>query len=105
MKIHKLDSVIGVRLDDNIFFKHTGRGLRQITRNDVLRLERDELYKKVGGISLVTTEYFKKSKSISGGKLGYIQMPKIADIAVNNDIDWTMAESIVENFLKNNTNM
>ena len=105
MKIHKLDSVIGVRLDDNIFFKHTGRGLRQITRNDVLRLERDELYKKVGGISLVTTEYFKKSKSISGGKLGYIQMPKIADIAVNNDIDWTIAESIVENFLKNNTNM
>lgn len=95
MIIHKLDSVIGARIDDNIFFNHNGKTLKQITNKDVLRLERDELYKKVGGINLVTTEYFKKNKTVIGGKIGHIQMPKLSEIALINELDWVMARGIV----------
>ena len=97
MRIHNLDSVVPARIDENIFFNHNGDGLHQITKKDIQRLERNEMYKKVGGMNLVKTEYFKANKRIMGGKIGYIQMPKIAEICLLDEIDWIMADALASN--------
>jgi CMP-N-acetylneuraminic acid synthetase len=73
---------------------HDGSGLKPRIANNGLRLERDDLYKKSGGITLVTEQYFLNEKKIVGGRIGHIQLDQTAAFSVQSELDWTIANVI-----------
>ena len=58
MQIFNVDIVDGIRLDDRIYYQHDGGVLKRIIKGGGLHLERDQLYRRVGGIQLINTDYF-----------------------------------------------
>jgi len=93
-QLYDVDVVFGVRMDDDLFYTHDGSGLKPRTP-DGFRLERDELYRKVGGITLADTSFFKKEKTIIGGKIGHINLDQKAAFTIKSELDWVMANSLV----------
>jgi len=94
MCLYNVESVIGVRMEDDIIYMHDGSGLKPRIANNGLRLERDDLYKKSGGITLVTEQYFLNEKKIVGGRIGHIQLDQTAAFSVQSELDWTIANVI-----------
>jgi CMP-N-acetylneuraminic acid synthetase len=93
-QLYDVDVVFGVRMDDHLFFTHDGSGLKPRTRVG-LRLERDDLYRKVGGITLTDTSFFKKEKTIIGGKIGHINLDQKAAFTIKSELDWVIANSLI----------
>jgi CMP-N-acetylneuraminic acid synthetase len=88
-----VDVVFGVRVDDDLFYTHDGSGLKPRTL-DGFRLERDDLHRRVGGITLVDTSFFKKNKNIIDGKIGHIHLDQRAAFAIKSELDWVIAASL-----------
>ncbi len=91
MRLFNVDSVIGVTIEDDIFYTHDGNGLVPYTKIDGLKLERDILYRKVGGMSLVSRKYFKNTNKIFGGRIGHIQLDKQSAFMINSLYDWKLS--------------
>ncbi len=95
MRVHDVDKVLGVITEDSIFYSHSGSGLELVGNNydsDLLRLERDYLYRQCGGITLSKREcYFDDEKNISGSK-GHIILSRKASLQVKNKLDLAHAE-------------
>lgn len=87
MKIFDLDSVIGVRLDTDQLYRHTGEGLEPLRKNDQLRLEREELYRRVGGMALCRYGHFKKNGSLLGGRMGHVVLDQMAAMRAVSELD------------------
>ena len=95
MRVHDVDKVLGVITEDSVFYSHSGSGL-ELVGNDydsnVLRLERDYLYRQCGGITLSKREcYFDDDKNINGSK-GHIILSRKASLQVKNKFDLAHAE-------------
>ena len=96
MQLYDVDSVIGVSLEDDIFYVHDGSGLQPLSSDNGLRLERNDIYRKIGGITLVSEPYFSNQKQITGGKMGHINMDQKAKFTIQSDFDWSIAEAIYQ---------
>ena len=74
MQVHNVDKVLGVIVEDAVFYKHIGSGLQLVGNDydrDLLRFERDYLYRQCGGLTLTRKEcYFDEEK-----RSGRIQRP------------------------------
>ncbi|MDB9891135.1 glycosyltransferase [Alphaproteobacteria bacterium] len=92
-QLYDVDVVFGVRVDDDLFYTHDGSGLKPRTL-DGFRLERDDLHRRVGGITLVDTSFFKKNKNIIDGKIGHIHLDQRAAFAIKSELDWVIAASL-----------
>ena len=57
-----VDSVISVVEENSNFYQHKGDGLIPLKNNKKLRLEREFIYREIGGIHVVRGEYFNKNK-------------------------------------------
>jgi len=93
-QLFDVDVVFGVRVDDDLFYTHDGGGLRPRSPEG-FRLERDELYRKVGGITLVDTGFFKKHKNIISGRIGHIHLDQKAAFSIKSELDWVIADSLI----------
>lgn len=91
MELFSVDSVCGVRNEESVLFKHNGSGLRRLTSENTFRLERDEVYKKVGGLTLVKNEHLLNNGNMIGGKIGHIMMDPKAAFAIKSGFDWDLA--------------
>lgn len=95
MRVHDVDKVLGVITEDSIFYKHSGSGLK-IVGNDfdsnLLRLERDYLYRQCGGITLTKRDcYMNDKKNINTSK-GHVILSNKASVQVKNKFDMKLAE-------------
>jgi CMP-N-acetylneuraminic acid synthetase len=93
-QLHDVDVVIGVRMDDDTFYMHDGSGLKPRTP-DKFRLERDELYRNVGGFSLFDIGFFYKEKTLVTGRFGHIILDQKAAFKIRSELDWIIARAIV----------
>lgn len=95
MLLFKADSIISVRSDNSSFFKHDGTGMKSIFGNSKLsRLERDVIYKHVGGLTAVRKSHFLDSDKIISGKVGHIVMDKNSSFKLENKRDIEISEFI-----------
>ncbi len=94
------DSIIGVVNDDNIFYEHDGNGLKARLNKSALRLERNNLFKRAGGISVVRTDFLKESNQIIGGIIGHILMDEEASLSIRHYAESKLINYIIKN--KNN---
>ncbi len=95
MRVHDVDKVLGVITEDSVFYRHSGSGLKLVGNDydsDLLRLERDYLYRQCGGITLTKREcYFNDEKNINDSK-GHIILSRKASLQVKNEFDMALAE-------------
>ena len=94
MKFYDVDVVIGVRMDDDLFYIHDGSGLKP-RAEEGLRLERDDLFRKVGGITLLRRSFFEKEEKIIGGCIGHIVLDQKSAFTIKSKIDWQIAKTFI----------
>ena len=103
LKLFETDSVIAVRPESDLFYKHLGHGLEALQPKECLRLERESLYRQVGGMSLFHKELFKQQKRIIGGRVGHIILDELAGMVINSELDWQIAEMMYARILEKST--
>jgi len=97
MSLFGSDSLISVRVESNTFYQHKGSGMEPILDQDKFtKLERESLYKHVGGLSLVRMRHFKKTGKIISGKIGHIILDEKSSLGIQSKFTF----SIIKNILK-----
>jgi glycosyltransferase involved in cell wall biosynthesis len=95
MRVHEVDRVLGVIQEDSVFYIHSGSGLELIgndLESDLLRLERDYLYRQCGGITLTKREYYFRAEGHFNGSKGHIILSKRASTQVKDKFEMKLAE-------------
>ena len=94
-QLYDVDVVDGVRSDDDIFYVHRGNGMELWNKDRKLRLEREELYRRVGGIHLIRTSALIEAKDMGAGKIGHIILDQRAAFTIKSELDWEIANLII----------
>jgi CMP-N-acetylneuraminic acid synthetase len=93
-QLYDVDVVDGVSSDNDIFYVHRGNGLELWHKDNRLRLEREELFRRAGGIHLIRTSTLMKTKDMLGGRIGHIFLDQQAAFTIKSELDWNIAELI-----------
>lgn len=97
LAIFKADSLISVRIERSTFYQHHGEGMVPILKQEnFTRLEREALFKAVGGITLCTTDSFYKFEKIVAGKVGHITIDEESAFGIFSDFDLKVANLLFE---------
>ena len=80
------DMVIPIQLEKNLFFQHTGNGLKPIGNHTDLRIERKQIYREVGSMRFYKINSLKKSNN----KIGHILLsePDNFDITESSNVNY-----------------
>ncbi|MFT4736061.1 MAG: glycosyltransferase involved in cell wall biosynthesis [Cyclobacteriaceae bacterium] len=90
------DSLIGVRSDNSVFYQHHGDGLHPILNRDkYTKLEREALFKQVGGINVVKKSIFDQKNEVITGKIGHMVIDQITSLGIFSDFDLTIANHVL----------
>ena len=93
MLVFGSDSIIGVKSDDSVFYQHHGDGLHPILdRDKYTRLEREALFKQVGGITAARKISFLRTKEMVTGNVGHTIMDQKSSFGLFTHLDWEVAE-------------
>ena len=93
-QLYDVDVVDGVRSDDDILYVHRGNGLEPWHKDRKLRLEREELYRRVGGIHLIRTSTLTGTKDMLAGRIGHIVLDQQAAFIIKSALDWEISDLI-----------
>ena len=93
IEIFQSNSLISVRPETKTFFQHDGTGMKPILNQSKLtRLEREALYKHVGGITVFRNSYFLKYHKIIGNKTTHIVVDQKAGFQLQSKLDIEIAK-------------
>ena len=96
LELFETDRVISVRPETDTFFVHNGSGLEPMRQGRTLRLEADELFRKVGDIEIVRRTFLQSRGALVGGRIGHIVVDRRASLSVLSEWDWRVAETLVQ---------
>ena len=97
MLLFRANSLISVRSDNSLYYKHDGSGMKAILNQDtVQKMEREVLYKHVGGITVCDYKSFLSNDEIIHGKVGHMVLDKNSAYIIENKADLKIVESINE---------
>jgi len=94
-QLFNLDNVIAARQDDEIFFIHDGKGLINRRPDVKKKLERDDLYRKVGGLTVIRRNSLLSSGEILSGRVGHVILDQKSAISIRTKFDWEIANLLV----------
>jgi len=98
MSLFGSDSLISVREENNTFYQHKGSGMEPILDQDKFtKLERESLYKHVGGLSLVKLDQFKKTRKVISGKVGHIILDEKSILGIKSKFTFKIAKFFAKN--------
>ena len=96
MYLFESDSLVSVREDNHMFFQHHGNGMIPIfNQNQFTKLERETLYKSIGGISVVRRDIFEKNNEIVTGKVGHLMIDEKASIEIRSNFLFDIVKSLL----------
>lgn len=95
LKYFGVDKVISVRPESDEFLQHDGKGLVPVRKSQTLRLEREEIYRKAGGIQLIRAPSSLDQNSAEI-KQGHIIIDEEAAINVISKWSWELASLIAD---------
>lgn len=93
MKLFETDRVIGVHVVSETYYRHTGDGLVPLNRSGILRLESEELFRKVGGFNLIRRGHFPNRIDPKTERIGHVVLDRPAALHLVSDWDWEVAET------------
>lgn len=93
------NSVDSVSIEDSLLFKHSGDSLEPAYNNTVMRFERDTLYKKAGGITIIKVNKLNEYDGISTSKMGHIIIDKLSSLRIDSVemIDFLTKRKVLSN--------
>ena len=94
-QVFKLDNVIAARQDDDMFFLHNGKGLVNRRPDAKKRLERDDLYRKVGGLTVIRRDSLLTTGEILKGRVGHVIIDQKSAISIKSKFDLELAKLLV----------
>lgn len=100
LDIFGADSVDGVIADKSFLYSHKGKGLEPITKEAYIKHEREEVYKRVGGINAVKYKYFKSNKMLLGGKIAHINFDKVTGFRLEDEVDLHIAKQLFDKLIQ-----
>ena len=97
-KIFDVDTVIGLRPNDQILYNHNGKGMVPLNNPESkLKLERKQNYAKVPGMLLRDLIDFKNDNKLTGSKIGHVIFDQEASLFIQTNLDLLFAETILKN--------
>lgn len=95
IELFKSDSVLGVRPDNKMYYRHTGHSLDPILDQEKFtRIEREALYRAVGGIMASTLTNFLENGRINSGKMSHIIVDENSAFGIFSEFDFTIFKSL-----------
>ena len=101
-KIFNVDSVVSVTFDNGNFFRHNGHSIVPITSGSNLRLEKDKIYREVGGLRVVNKDFFNKNKVIMGKRIGHVLVDELSAMTINSELSWDVVEMLLKSSMTKN---
>ena len=88
------DIVVPVKYENDIFYKHDGNTLIPVMKSNykLLKLEREELYREVGGMRLYSIKYL--SEKNQNPKIGHILVDDKSAFRIKNSLDLEIANKL-----------
>ena len=95
--IFKADSLISTREERATFYQHHGGGMIPIMeQGNFTQLEREALYRGVGGITLAKIDAFKESEKLLNGKVGHISIDQKTAMGIFSAFDLNLVQLLLE---------
>lgn len=66
IKIFNTDEIIAVKKENDNFFYHNGKGLKRFQNSNRLSLEREQIFREIGGMRLIKTQRVGKNQNTVG---------------------------------------
>ena len=95
LDIFNADSVIAVRREDQVLMNHSMDGLKLMREFVTVRNERDDVYRKAGGMQAMRISRIQQGVSFFDGMTAHYLVDEMTDFDVRSNIKWFMAESFV----------
>jgi CMP-N-acetylneuraminic acid synthetase len=96
MQLYDVDVVDGIREEDDIYYYHNGHGLQPWKVNSGLRLERENLFRRAGGLHLVKREFIERGNELLSGRIGHVVLDQKAAFVIRSEMDWQIARYLAE---------
>jgi glycosyltransferase involved in cell wall biosynthesis len=91
------DSLVSVRPESSVFFRHDGTGMKTLFKEEkISKLERNVIYKHVGGITITNLQSFISSNSVINGQVGHIVLDKNSSYRIDTAEDISIVSKINE---------
>jgi glycosyltransferase involved in cell wall biosynthesis len=98
MTLFQSDAVLSVRPDNRMYYQHTGHTLAPILEQEKFtKLEREALYRGVGGIVLSSKENFIKNRSLVAGSISHIVVDQKTAFGVFSVFDFQICILLMTN--------
>ncbi len=94
LSFYPVDCVDGVVNDNSFFYKHNGNGLAPINQHPFFQFERDDIFKRAGGIHIVKKEFLKSGKKLHEGKTGHMLLDEKSAFYIRSKFDLEIACSL-----------
>ena len=96
MTIFDVDTVVGVRPENDLLLNHNGKGMQFLSEQGHFRLERNELFKMVPGYLIRDYKSFLKTGKLFGNTIGHVMFDQLSAFRINNDVDCEVANFLFE---------
>jgi acetoin utilization protein AcuB len=83
-----------VRPETDAFYRHNGTGLAPVRSAESLRLEAEELYRRVGHMHVVRRQFLADNGKLLGGRIGHVVLDQRAALGLQSEFDWQVAEAL-----------
>lgn len=94
LEIFDVDFVDSVRIEKDNFYYHDGSGMMPLRRNSRLRYEREDLYRRTGGLSAYRAKSY--GQELETLKNGHIMIDEISAFKVDSEINLMLARALYE---------
>lgn len=98
LAVFNCDSLISVRPDNSLLYQHHGRGMVPILGQDKFtKLEREALYRALGGIMLSRTSGLRDTGTMLHGLVGHVVIDQQAALGIASPMDLGVAQYLLQN--------
>lgn len=95
LSLFNLNSIVSVRPDDSVFYLHSGKGLVDRRPDALTKHERDDLFRRSGGITVTTQKNLLTTQMSVSGKIGHIMIDQISAFELRTCLDLKLFSLIV----------
>lgn len=97
VELFKSDSVLSVRPDNKMYYRHNGQTLNPILdQEQFTRLEREALYRAVGGIMVSTVSSFDERGKINAGTMSHVVVDEKSAFGIFSEFDFNIYRALLK---------
>ena len=96
LRLFNANTIECVIKENRLIYFHNGKGLKLLKPNKFLKIERDDVFVRTGGVVSFNIKSFIKSGGIYKNKIGHIIIDKKSSFSVNTLHDLSIGEQLLK---------